>query len=77
MTPTRAVLASSFGWISHTWDHENLDAISYNAMTTELSKNSMASDQFGLKPFTVATLVPPDISGLMSSNAMRSRWRRA
>jgi hypothetical protein len=67
-------LAGSFGWINHTWDHTELDPLSYNQVLSELTMNIAASDTFGLKPFSALSFVPPSYSGLTSSNAMRAMF---
>ena len=67
-----------FKWISHTWDHELLDAVDYNFAYAELKQNidianakprNRKNDQggpggLGLNAFSKANLVTPEISGL-------------
>jgi hypothetical protein len=63
-----------FNWISHTWDHTNLDAISYADAVNELKKNNQAATQLGLTNYTKATLVTPDVSGLTNANFLQAAY---
>jgi hypothetical protein len=66
-----ANLRNEFYWISHTWDHENLDAVTYQFAKDELTKNNNLAKQLKL-PYTVQGLVTPDISGLNNPEAMKA-----
>ena len=39
LTPAVIANQSQFNWVNHTYSHPNLDAITYNEATTELSRN--------------------------------------
>ena len=65
-------IGSSFNYISHTYDHADLDPLSASEVTTELSNNVSVASQLGLQPFSIANLVPPSYSGLTSSTAMNA-----
>jgi len=67
-------LRTSFNWISHTYEHEELDAISYSAALRQFTRNNTVASQFMLSPYSVLNLVPPGITGLKNSNAMRAEF---
>jgi hypothetical protein len=74
LTTRAQQIGSGFSWINHTWDHTELDPLSYNQALSELTMNINASDTFGLKPFSRLNLVPPSYSGLTNANAMRAMF---
>lgn len=56
---------SQFHWVSHTWDHESLDApMDYAGATFELTQNNTLAAQMGLRSYSVMNLVQPNVSGL-------------
>lgn len=66
---------SNFKWISHTWDHEDLDAIDYTTASAELSKNIQRANNFlKLTTFSRQDLVTPDVSGSQNPAAMQAMW---
>ena len=64
LTPAVKTLQSNFKWISHTWDHENLDAIAHDPAVLELTYNNTAATTLGLIKFNSSRLITPDVSGL-------------
>ena len=44
---------SGFNWISHTFDHADLDGQSYNFALGEFNNNINVANQFALRPFSV------------------------
>jgi hypothetical protein len=72
LTPMAKANQAQFMWISHTYDHENLDAISAAAATTELQKNNQIANQLGLQKYSEKTLVTPDVSGLTNPNFLQA-----
>ena len=76
-------LKSKFYWVTHTWDHEDLDCFdpvpnagstscvpaTYNQSITELSKNFSLARTLGL-PIDSPSIVTPGISGLKNPNFM-------
>ncbi|HXU60882.1 MAG TPA: hypothetical protein VN962_04230, partial [Polyangia bacterium] len=44
-------IGSGFNWIDHTWDHPFLDTLSYSQVLSELTQNTAAASQYGLKPY--------------------------
>jgi hypothetical protein len=64
LTAAITALQGNFKWISHTFDHENLDAITYAAAVSELTQNNTAAATLGLTTFNTSRLITPDVSGL-------------
>ena len=64
LTPAVKTLQGNFKWISHTFDHENLDAITSAAAVSELTQNNTAAATLGLTAFNTSRLITPDVSGL-------------
>jgi hypothetical protein len=64
LTPAVKTLQGNFKWISHTFDHENLDAITSAAAVSELTQNNTAAATLGLTTFNTSRLITPDVSGL-------------
>jgi hypothetical protein len=72
LTPMAKTNQAQFMWISHTYDHENLDDISSAAATTELQNNNQIATQMGLQKYSKKTLVTPDVSGLTNPNFLQA-----
>jgi hypothetical protein len=80
LVPKAQALASSFYWMSHTYNHENLDC--YNAVPnsgvcpeatatqvdTEVNKNASVGNRLFGANFDSASMVTPEISGLANPN---------
>jgi hypothetical protein len=64
----------NYFWTSHTYDHENLDHLTYAASSTELSKNIAVATQLGLDDFTTRFMVQPDVSGLDNADFLRAAY---
>jgi hypothetical protein len=64
LTPALKTLQSSFNWINHTYDHQNLDAIGYKASVKEITENERVARKLKLDNFTGIDMVTPDVSGL-------------
>jgi hypothetical protein len=74
---TDAVIASQdeFEWISHTYGHTNLDAVTEQQAAWQLRQNHMAALQLNLTRYSPENLVTPDISGLNNPAAMLAAAR--
>lgn len=72
LTPSVRANQASFGWVSHTYTHENLDAVTYPTATTELALNHATATTLRLSSYTPDTLVQPDISGLGNPQFLRA-----
>jgi hypothetical protein len=64
LTPALQTYKAKFGWISHTWDHEDLNSASTGLTDMELLQNNQMAATLGLPGYTIANLVTPGISGL-------------
>ena len=54
----------SFLWLSHTWDHENMDAMTQSAAYSEANQNIRVASNDRLNGFSKTEMVTPDVSGL-------------
>ncbi len=67
-------LGSAFAYISHTYNHLNMNSTTYAQTLDILTRNTPVAAQFGLMPFSIANLVTPEISGLNNPEAMRAAF---
>jgi hypothetical protein len=74
LTPAAVQQQQNYYWTSHTYDHENLDNISYAAGSLELSRNIAVANQLGLRDFTLRFMVQPDVSGLANAEFLRAAY---
>jgi hypothetical protein len=62
---------ASFRWLNHTWDHENMDALTRAEAKAEVLQNcTLAKTTYQLSGFSCTDLVTPDMSGLLNANAV-------
>jgi hypothetical protein len=66
--------SSSFNWISHTWDHTNLDGMNYAQAFAEFDQNDRFAKSQGWANYVTANLVCPEISGLTNPAALSAAW---
>lgn len=72
LTPKAKDLKASFFWTSHTWDHENLDALTRMQCNQEARRNiDRARNFLALPGFEIDSMVTPDISGLENTQCLR------
>lgn len=75
LTPQVKTSNNQFDWISHTFNHPNLDSLSYSEMSSQLNQNdAVARDILGLTTYYPNSLVTPEISGLNNQNALRAMY---
>lgn len=74
LTDKARELGPTFEWINHTWDHKDMNAMSYVDAFEELSKNHQYGAGAGLSRYSVENLVTPGISGLDNPEVMRAAW---
>ena len=67
-------LEGSFTWINHTWDHQDMNAMSYATAFEELNKNNQYGVGAGFDEYAVENLVTPGISGLDNAEVMRAAF---
>ncbi len=67
--------ARSFNWVSHTYNHFELDHLSYDEVASEVVDNNKAAFKFlaeNIDLYSTRGLVTPRISGLFNGNALES-----
>jgi hypothetical protein len=74
LTVMSLLLQNNFKWISHTYTHANLDAISYTDATTELKKNHQIASRFGFQKYFKDSMVQPEVSGLNNPEFLRAAY---
>jgi hypothetical protein len=70
LTAKAVALGSTFSWLNHTWDHPELDGLSYAQVLDEFTRNDQYLRGLGLAPYATVNAVTPNISGLTSADAM-------
>lgn len=63
---------TSLTWLNHTWDHENMDAMSYADALAEVTSNCQLASTLSLNAFSCEDLVTPEVSGLRNPNAVQA-----
>jgi hypothetical protein len=74
LTPAARATQLQFPWINHTFDHENLDTLSYALVYQEITRNNQTAASMGFSNYDRRALVTPDISGTSNPNAMRAAY---
>lgn len=74
LTDKARELQANFSWINHTWDHQDMNAMSYATAFDELSKNNQYGLGAGFDDYTVENLVTPGITGLANAEVMRAAF---
>lgn len=74
LTPAADLTDSQFPWINHTFDHENLDAATYDQVYQEITRNNQVAASMGFANYDRRTMVTPDVSGLSNAEAMRAAY---
>jgi hypothetical protein len=64
--------SGDYHWISHTWDHANLDAMAYGAAFAEFDQNDKFAAKYGLQNFYTSNLITPDVSGLTNQAVLQA-----
>jgi len=64
-------LGAKFHWMSHTWDHENMDVMTRGKARTEVNQNCSKGQNMNLFGLACDELVTPDMSGLATLTAVR------
>ena len=72
LTPATQANQASFNWISHTFDHTNLDNVTYAKALSEITQNNAMAATLGFANFNVANMVTPDISGLNNPDFLQA-----
>ncbi|HKO25661.1 MAG TPA: hypothetical protein VJY65_13100, partial [Chloroflexota bacterium] len=72
LTPAVKTDQNQFNWVSHTYDHENLDNVTYGTATTEIQQNNQAAQNLGFGTYSPQNMVTPDVSGLTNTNFLQA-----
>jgi hypothetical protein len=64
LTPATLANQAAFNWINHTFDHTNLNNVTYAIAVSEITQNNSTATALGFTNFNPANMVTPDISGL-------------
>ncbi|HXJ19849.1 MAG TPA: hypothetical protein VMT03_06405, partial [Polyangia bacterium] len=72
LTAKAIALGSTFAWVNHTWDHPELDGMSYADVLSEFTRNDAYLMGLPLAPYMTVSAVTPNISGLGDANAMQA-----
>ena len=72
LTPALRSNPNQFKWINHTYEHENLDTISYSAALSQLSKNHQVAQKLKFQLYVKHSMIQPDISGLANPEFLRA-----
>lgn len=74
LTPAAKSNQAQFYWVSHTYDHTNLDNIDYTSATSEITQNNQAATTMGFTHFSKSNMVTPDVSGLTNPNFLQAAF---
>ena len=74
LTDLALALGPTFAWLNHTWDHAEMDAMSYADAFSELSQNNQYGVGSGLSRYSAENLVTPSMSGLRNAEVMRAAY---
>lgn len=72
LTPVVRSNQAQFYWVSHTYDHTNLNTVDYATATSEIALNNQEAVNLGLTHFSTSTMVTPDVSGLTNPNYLQA-----
>jgi hypothetical protein len=71
LTPYVAANQANFYWISHTWDHEDMNNMTYGQAVSEVSQNNTYGDAtFGV--YSHQSLITPNVSGLNNASVQQA-----
>jgi len=74
LTPVAAAKQAQFNWISHTYDHTNLNTVDYVTATYEIIRNYLVAKQLHLAHYSTLNMVTPDISGLTNPAFLQAAY---
>jgi hypothetical protein len=74
LTPVARSNQGKFKWINHTYDHANLDTVTYAEALAEIQQNNTVANTLRLGTFSRKNLVQPDISGLTNPAFLQAAY---
>ncbi len=73
LTPAVIATQNQYYWVSHTYDHLNLNNVDAATANSELTlNNQVAQNTLHLTNYTTAAMVTPDVSGLANPNFLQA-----
>ncbi|TMA27365.1 MAG: hypothetical protein E6J78_10190 [Deltaproteobacteria bacterium] len=72
LTDTVTALQANYSFIDHTWDHENLDSMGYDAAYAEFDQDNQLAVADAFTAYSVSNLVSPDVSGLTNPDVLQA-----
>jgi hypothetical protein len=73
LTPVIKAQSDAFTWLSHTYDHMELDAATYAQTMAELTKNDVVAQRtLGLNNYYRNAMITPSVSGLNNPAALQA-----
>ncbi len=78
LTPATVANRSQFYWVSHTFDHTNLDSVNTATATSEIKLNVREASTLGLtlNGFNPNSMVTPDVSGLNNPSFLQAAYNQ-
>ena len=74
LTPIARENQAQFNWVSHTYDHTNLDSMSYEDAVNEIVLNNQVAQSLGFTNFDASSMVTPEVSGLTNTNFLEAAY---
>jgi Concanavalin A-like lectin/glucanases superfamily len=74
LTPTAHDLQGDFWWVSHTFNHTNLDAVTPAEAASEITQNNATAVALGFTDFLSHAMVQPDVSGLANPDFLQAAF---
>jgi hypothetical protein len=75
LTPAAIATQQDTNWVSHTYDHTNLDNVDYATAASEITQNNaVAQNTLNLTNYSIDSMVTPDVSGLTNPNFLQAAY---
>ena len=74
LTRVASAKQAQFNWISHTYDHTNLDTVDYVTATYEIILNNLVAKKLGFSHYSTLNMVTPDVSGLTNPAFLQAAY---
>jgi hypothetical protein len=74
LTPAASQNQQSFAWISHTYDHENLNTVDYARASAEIELNEAVASRLDLAVHDKLSMVTPEHSGLNNPEFLQAAF---
>jgi hypothetical protein len=74
LTPEITTAEVAFNWVCHTYNHANLDDVSYEKAASEIQQNNQVAENLGFQNYNPQNMVTPDVSGLTNTNFLKAAY---